>query len=211
MIWHDDCFGRPQYDSRSLKVWTMNETGSSPEHEISSSFLGFARVAYVLRQVRPHRRTAGAIAVAAVLFGAMLVASQTTVFAAPITINTLLDLDFGTLAGDTTLAGTATIDPATNAKTVSGGVMDFGGVHRRASFLITGDPNVAFTVILPSSVTVTSGGNSMTLNGFSSSPSGVGTLNALGIRILYVGATLQVGAGQAAGTYSGAFTVIVNY
>lgn len=151
------------------------------------------------------------IAVAVVLIATLTVASRTEVLGAPIAINSVLGLEFGTLGGDATIAGTATIDPATNAKTVSGGVSDFGGAHRRASFLVTGDPNVAFTVILPSSVTVTSGPNTMTLNAFSSSPSGVGTLNGLGFSILYVGATLQVGASQPAGAYSGAFTVVVNY
>ncbi len=188
----------------------MHEDVSPHQHEISGSFEGLAGIVSVMRRTRPRRLAAGAIAVAVVLFGAMLVASRTQVFGAPIPINSVLGLEFGTLAGDATMAGTATIDPATNAKTVSGGVSDVGGVHRRASFLVTGDPNVAFTVILPSSVTVTSGANSMTLNGFSSSPSGVGTLNGLGFRILYVGATLQVGANQPAGTYSGAFTVVVN-
>ncbi len=197
--------------SSLLMEWTINDAHCAPMAGMAGVSPGVAGAGSVARQGRPRRLAAGAIAVAVVLLGSMLVASQSPALGAPIAINSVLDLDFGTLAGDATLPGTATIDPATNAKTVSGGVSDFGGVHRRASFLVTGDPNTAFTVILPSSVTLTSGGNTMTLNGFSSSPSGVGTLNGLGFSVLFVGATLQVGAGQAAGTYSGAFTVVVNY
>jgi len=141
----------------------------------------------------------------------MLVASQTPAFGVPIDITRLADLHFGTLAADPTLAGTVTINPMNNVKTVGGGVLDLGGVHSRATFRVTGDPNTAFTVILPVSVTLTSGANSMTLNGISSNPSGVGILNGGGLRILFVSGTLQVAAGQAAGNYSGAFTIIVNY
>jgi hypothetical protein len=52
----------------------------------------------------------------------------------------------------------------------------------------------------------------MTVNAFTSTPSGTGALTA-GSQILKVGATLNVGAGQVAGTYTNAtgFPVIVNY
>jgi hypothetical protein len=52
----------------------------------------------------------------------------------------------------------------------------------------------------------------MTVNAFSSNPSGTGTLTG-GSEVLNVGATLNVGAAQPAGTYTNAagFTVTVNY
>jgi hypothetical protein len=129
----------------------------------------------------------------------------------PVTITWAQDLEFGTLAGDGTSAGTATINPVSGAKTVAGGVYDFGGISNAAVFDIRGTRNTAFTITLPPSITLTSGGNSMTLNGFTSSPSLVGVLDNSGKATVNVGATLQVGVNQAAGAYSGVFTVTVDY
>jgi len=60
-------------------------------------------------------------------------------------------------------------------------------------------------------VTINSGANTMTVGMFTSNPSGAGTLSAGGNQTLSVGATLNVGAGQATGTYSGIFSVTVTY
>ena len=129
----------------------------------------------------------------------------------PISITWAQDLDFGTLAGDGTSAGTATINPVSGAKTVAGGVYDFGGISNPATFNLKGTRNTAFTITLPASITLTSGGNTMTLNGFTSSPSLVGVLDNSGKATVAVGATLQVGTSQAAGAYSGIFTITVDY
>jgi hypothetical protein len=129
----------------------------------------------------------------------------------PIAITWAQDLEFGTLAGDGTSAGTATINPVTGAKTVTGGVYDFGGISNAAVFDVTGKKNRAFTITLPASITLTSGGNTMTLNGFTSNPSLVGTLDNNGAATVTVGATLQVGVGQAGGAYSGIFNITVDY
>lgn len=127
-----------------------------------------------------------------------------------ITISLTQDMAFGTLAPDISLAGTAVINPTTGTKTVTGGVFDFGGIHTAAIFAVSGKKNTAFTITLPGAVTLTSGGNSMTLNGFTSDPA-VGLLNNGGNANVTVGATLQVGANQPAGTYTGIFDVTVNY
>ncbi|HBC79095.1 MAG TPA: hypothetical protein DCZ51_10735, partial [Bacteroidales bacterium] len=69
-------------------------------------------------------------------------------------------------------------------------------------------------ITLPAAATtITSGANTMTVDTWTSSPSGTGTLSAGGSQALTVGATLNVGASQPAGTYvSGTpFTVTVNY
>ena len=185
--------------------------------EMSGVFPGIAGAGSVARRARPRRLTAGAIAVAVVVFGSMLVASQTPAFGGPISITLQTDLEFGTIAGDGTFPGTVTIDPITGNKTVGGGAYDFGGLHSRAEFEVKGTKDAIFTITLPASVTLTSGGNSMTLDNFTSTPSGTGDLSTEGDlpgngkATVYVGAILQVGTNQAAGTYSGAFTVIVNY
>jgi len=53
----------------------------------------------------------------------------------------------------------------------------------------------------------------MTVNAFTSNPSGTGTLSSGGTQTLNVGATLNVAAAQTAGTYTNAtgVAVSVNY
>ncbi len=128
----------------------------------------------------------------------------------PIGIIATQDLAFGTLAPDIALPGTATIEPATGTKSVGGGVFDFGGFHSPAAFAVTGKKNTPVFVTLPGAVTLTSGANSMTLNSFTWSP-GVVVLDNNGNANVSVGATLQVGANQPAGTYTGIFDFTVNY
>lgn len=148
-------------------------------------------------------------AVVAFLFVLMISAPAQ---AKPISIKLMQDMAFGTLAGDGTLAGTAVINPSTGVKSVTGGVFDLGGIHNPAIFEVKGDKNTTFNITLPGAVTLTSGGNSMTLNNFTSSPSGSGVPTGPNGKVdVTVGATLQVGVNQAAGTYSGVFTVTVNY
>lgn len=172
---------------------------------------------------RPRRSASPALAVA---FAALLLTPFTPAFGQgvcgtppcgtgsggkPIAISWVQDLEFGTLAGDGTFAGTATINPVSGTKTVSGGVYDFGGIHNPAAFTVKGDKNAAFTVTLPGSIVLSSGGGNMILNNFTSNPSGFGVFGNTGQATLTVGATLQVGAGQPAGTYTGVFTVTVDY
>lgn len=128
----------------------------------------------------------------------------------PISITLTQDMAFGTLAPDVSLAGSAIVDPSTGTKTVTGGVFDFGGIHNPAIFAVSGTRNMAFTITLSGAVTLTSGANSMTLNTFTSNPA-VGLLSNAGTANVTVGATLQVGANQPAGTYTGLFDVTVNY
>ena len=129
----------------------------------------------------------------------------------PITISFAQNLEFGSLAGDASSAGTAVINAATGAKTVTGGAADFGGVSNAASFNLTGANNTAYTIILPGTVTLSSGGNTMSLGSFTSNPAGAGVLDGTGKATLDVGGTLTVAAGQTAGAYTGVFSVIVNY
>ncbi|NIQ95173.1 MAG: DUF4402 domain-containing protein, partial [Desulfuromonadales bacterium] len=130
---------------------------------------------------------------------------------APLSITLLQNMEFGTLAGDGSITGTATIDPSTGTKSVAGGTFDFGGVTSAASFEVKGLRNTPFTIILPAIVTLNSGADSMTLDSFTSNPSGSGILGSSGKLSVTVGATLHVGVNQPAGNYTGIFDVIVNY
>ncbi len=79
------------------------------------------------------------------------------------------DLEFGDSAGDADLAGTAVVSPAEN-KTVTGGVFDFGGGVAAAIFVIvTQNDNDPYSCTLPSSITITAGGSSATVDAFTTS------------------------------------------
>ena len=117
-------------------------------------------------------------------------------------------LEYGSAAGDADLAGTVVISPA-GAKTVTGGVFDFGGFHQPADFQVkTQTAGESYSCTLPGSITLTSGANTMTLDTFTANPPLVGSMDpgSTVIRIK-IGATVHLATGQAAGNYSGTFTL----
>ncbi len=116
-------------------------------------------------------------------------------------------MDFGTMV-PTGTAGTVTVTPAGARSSVN--VDLFGGVPSAASFDVTGDAGQAYSIILPSSATLTSGGDTMIVDTFNHD-AGVTPTLVSGSDTFNVGATLHVGAAQASGTYSGTFSVTVNY
>ncbi|HEY0141981.1 MAG TPA: DUF4402 domain-containing protein [Thermoanaerobaculia bacterium] len=130
----------------------------------------------------------------------------------PITITKLADLNFGSLVAGP-LAGTVVVDPA-SARTATGGVSLVNSAFGAAQFNVTGEPLTAYTITLPNAIQITHTTNnalSMVVNTFTSDPSGTGTLSALGAQQLNVGATLNVGANQGSGLYTGTFNVTVAY
>lgn len=82
-----------------------------------------------------------------------------------------------------------------------------------ASFNITGQPNQAFTITIPTTaINMVNGANTISVSTFTSNPTATSTLSATGSSILKVGATrAALTATQATGVYTGAFTVTVNY
>lgn len=139
----------------------------------------------------------------------------------PIAITAANDLRFGAFSASTT-GQTVTINAQTGDRTgtvtrlvTPGGpasVPAFGA----GTFNVTGDSASALTysITLPSTaVTITRSGGSetMTVSAFTSFPSGTGTLSS-GSQTLSVGATLTTTATpQASGTYSGSYSVTVEY
>lgn len=153
--------------------------------------------------------TAGAFAQAT----ATASATATATIVAPLTITKTVDMNFGNVAVGGSL-GTVIMDPA-GSRSATGGVTlpATAGTVTAASFNVAGQGTYTYAITLPSSdLTITSGANTMTVNTFTSTPSGTGQLTA-GAQTLTVGATLNVAASQAAGTYvSGApFDVMVVY
>lgn len=136
--------------------------------------------------------------------------STTAVLVTPISISKNTDLHFGTIAASGT-AGTVVLD-YTDGRTTTGGVsLPSGSTLQKTSvFTVTGEGTSGFSISIPGSpITLTgSVSGSMTVSGFTSDLGASSTLTA-GSKTLKVKATLNVGVGQAAGTYTNASDLIV--
>lgn len=139
-------------------------------------------------------------------------ATATAVIVSPITITRTADMSFGNIVADVD-GGTVVLVPA-GTRTLTGLTSpSLPGTVTAASFDITGLANATYTITLPLTHDISNGVQTMTVNAFSSNPSGTGTLDAGGAQTVNVGATLNVNGNQNAGTYTNAagFTVTVNY
>ena len=156
------------------------------------------------------------IAFSATMFGqAIASATASARMVTPIAIANASDMDFGNIAVSTS-AGTVVLATA-GTRSATGGVTlpATTGTVTAASFNVTGEGTYTYAITLPTTYTITETVGSvetMTVNTFTSDPSGTGALTA-GAQTLNVGATLNVAASQLAGTYTNAtgFDVTVNY
>lgn len=86
-----------------------------------------------------------------------------------------------------------------------------------AKFSVSGEKNKAYNIVLPSSVTISTGDGvgpdkQIEVTGFSSSPNSSGNLGATGAQVVGVGGTRgALTSNQESGDYSGVFTVTVTY
>lgn len=137
-------------------------------------------------------------------------ANATARIVTPIAISKTADMNFGdVVAGGS--AGTVVLTSAGARSATGGATLGNGSAVAAAAFNVTGQASATYAITLPASATVTSGANNMTVNTFTSNPSGTGALSGGGSQALSVGATLNVGASQATGTYTGSFSVTVAY
>ena len=136
-------------------------------------------------------------------------ANVTVTLIASISISAGGNLEFGTVS-PTGTAGTVTVTPAGARSSVNVDLL--GGLPAAASFDVTGGPGQAYSITLPpdGTVTLTGLGAPMGVDAFNHDAGGTPTLVG-GSDTFNVGATLNVGAAQAADTYSGTFAVTVNY
>jgi len=169
------------------------------------------------------RRLAIAAAAAGTLacipaYAANQTGTATTVIVRPNTLVKVDDLDFGTIASGPT-AGTVSVNAVTGVRSTTGGATAVGTLSQRAIFQGTGGI-LLITVSGDTSVTLTraGGGGTMTaslVRAATTSGGGIallgGTLLPNGVQTYYVGGTLNVGANQPAGDYSGTFQLTVNY
>ncbi len=190
-------------DSMNVDTFTANPplSGTMPGTE-EDMFIG---ATVHLAAGQPAGNYSGTITLTCDGFFEATVVSVTLL--APISISASADMDFGTV-GPTGTAGTVTVTPAGARSSVDVDLL--GGTPAAASFDVTGASGQTYFITLPSSDTLSSGGNTMTVDTFNHDAGATPTLVG-GSDTFNVGATLSVGAAQAGGTYSGTFSVTVNY
>ena len=126
--------------------------------------------------------------------------------ATPISISQTSEMSFGTVAA-TTATGTALLTPAGGMT----GVSSLGGTISAATFNVQGTSGSTYSISLPpADVTLTSATSSMIVNAFTHD-AGVTPALTGGSVDFNVGATLNIGANQAAGAYTGTYTITTNY
>lgn len=137
-------------------------------------------------------------------------AGASVTIANPIAVTKTADLSFGTVVPSAT-AGTVVVSTG-GARSVSGGVSELGGTVTAAAYSVTGYANNAYTITLPASATLAGPGTtSMTADTFAHSAGTSPALDGTGAGSFSVGATLNVGANQTPGAYTGTFNVTVAY
>lgn len=130
-------------------------------------------------------------------------------------------LNFGSLTVGAT-SGVVTVDLNDTITAATGSVNTFGGAETSGGFTLKGTSGATVQVTASAtSVILTSGGDTMTVNGFQvgGGPGAVGSQAFPLTRVLGaatetgydVGGTLNVSAAQPAGTYSGSLTLTVAY
>lgn len=130
----------------------------------------------------------------------------------PLSLLKVEDLDFGWLT--VTAAGTAILNPVSGAVITTGGVVATGGDPLPAMFVGAASRNTPVKIRIPTRpVVITRQGGTETMTVFNWTLDGpadrkTGPERAFAFR---VGATLNVGANQADGLYTGTFDVEVQY
>jgi len=127
----------------------------------------------------------------------------------PVRVTTQSDMDFGEVL---TSASSGTVVLATDGTvTGNGGAYVFDDTNAQAAaFRVSGERLEAYNITLPTTVTLSEvGGGTMSLTAFNHDATGV--LSNSGQEDFSVGATLNMGAEQVQGDYTGSFTVSVDY
>ena len=156
---------------------------------------------------------AGAAAFTASLYSATSIAGTITTTATaevlqPLGISQTTQLDFGDIAADPTNATTVVLTELGAISSPDGA--SISGTATAGAFNVTGADGANYSVTLPANgdVTLSGGGSSMNVINFTSGSTG--TLTG-GSDSLTIGATLELIANQPAGTYTGDYTIIVEY
>ncbi|MCZ8171753.1 MAG: DUF4402 domain-containing protein [Brevundimonas sp.] len=137
-------------------------------------------------------------------------ANATAEVLSTLTLTADTPLNFGQIAANT--GGSVTVN-ADSTTAFTGSVISTG-TRAPAGFTVTGTPGASVVVSLPASATLTrtGGTETMSITNFNANPpAGFQLAPVTGSATFGVGGTLGVASGQAAGVYSGTFSVSVEY
>jgi len=131
-----------------------------------------------------------------------------------ITLTAVNPLEFGKLAV-TGLAGTVLLSPA-GSPTATNVQLLSGTTRKAASYTSTGEASATYAITIPiAPITIThapgGAGNTMTVDTWVCSNGATSAFDGTGADAFTVGATLNVGATQNAGQYTGTFNVTIDY
>ena len=121
------------------------------------------------------------------------------------------ELDFGTISRGS-IAGQVTIAADGSGRSVSGGVSGAGGDPHPAQFLASGSPNRTYTITHDSGATLTNGsGDTLSITTLLIDGPTTRQFGSNGESTIGVGGILSVAGNQAEGSYSGSFSLTVDY
>ena len=126
----------------------------------------------------------------------------------PIVITEDTAMDFATIIADAA-GDTVTLTAAGSIS--STGSSTFSGTPAAGAFSVTGTPSAAVTLSFSTGDTLTGPGTAMNLGTFTHDAGGSPAFDVAGDLAFDVGANLTVNATQTAGSYSGTYTVTVDY
>jgi hypothetical protein len=144
--------------------------------------------------------------------GAVTSTVNATVFR-PISVTKTADMRFGSIVKPASGSGTVTLTSG-GVLTTSAGTILSSTTHGAAAFTVTGEGAQAFTLSVPGSFPMTSGGNTLTV---ATSPSASGTqslsaaLGSGGTLTTTVGGMFPISTATVNGAYSGNLVVTVSY
>jgi hypothetical protein len=121
------------------------------------------------------------------------------------------ELDFGTISRGS-IPGQVTIAADGSGRSVSGGVSGAGGNPHPATFLASGTPNRTYTISHDSGATLTNGsGDTLSISSLLIDGPNTRQFDTNGESVIGVGGTLAVAGNQPEGSYSGSFSLTVDY
>lgn len=141
-------------------------------------------------------------------------ANATTRIIQAISISKTADMAFGNVVKPSSGNGTYTIGNGADTLSVSGtGAAAASGTTSRAKFTVTGEGAQTFAITVPSTMTMTSGANNVTVNLTTAASTGSlsGSLGSSGTASVNVGGNFTIANTQASGDYTGSFNVTVAY
>jgi hypothetical protein len=156
-----------------------------------------------------------AVATPAVAQQASATAEARGTVLSPLTLTKVTDLDFGTVAGSAA-AGTVAVNATSGIRSVTGGVTAVPSTFSRAEFtgLAQAATTVQLSLVPPTGNQLYSGTNFINIVAGSMGFDSAGTTRVVpagGSFTAYVGASFDIAANQANGTYSALFQVTADY